>query len=99
MLVDTSANLEFNLCLMDFARLSEMLYASYYFWDTWWQHGDQSEIVMAIIYTIEGWHVGTNLRCYEYAHRIVAAPNPTRLEQSSSTSVNLPYSVFSSLSI
>lgn len=63
-LVDLAANYEFNLCLTDFARLAEMGYAAYYFWDGWWWSRDESEIVKAIIYAIEGWHVGTNLRCF-----------------------------------
>ena len=63
-IVDLAANYEFNLCLTDFARLAEMGYAAYYFWDGWWWSRDESEIVKAIIYAIEGWHVGTNLRCF-----------------------------------
>ena len=63
-LVDMVANVKFNLCLMDLARLIEMTYAAYYFWSDWFEHSDGSEIVGAIIYMIEGWHVGTNLRCY-----------------------------------
>lgn len=62
--VDLAANYQFNLCLMDFARLIEMGYAAYYFWDGWWWSKDESEIVKAIIYAIEGWHVGFNLRCF-----------------------------------
>ena len=51
-LVDLAANYEFNLCLTDFARLAEMGYAAYYFWDGWWWSRDESEIVKAIIYAI-----------------------------------------------
>ena len=63
-LVDFAANYEFNLCLMDFAKLIEMVYAAYYFWSYWWDNQDGSEIVGAIVYAIEGWHLGLNLRCY-----------------------------------
>lgn len=64
LLVDTFANLEVNLCLTDFSRLLEMGYFAWYYWDSWFASGDESETVKAIIYTIQAWRVGFNLRCY-----------------------------------
>jgi hypothetical protein len=57
------ADIKFDTCLMDIAQLTNVSYSTYYFWDTWWVTQDESEIVKAIIYAIQSWRVGTNLRC------------------------------------
>ena len=96
-LVDVTANFEFNLCLTDFSRLLEMGYFAWYYWDSWRASGDESETVKAIIYTIQAWRVGFNLRCYQYAHKILTQAPKQRLQDSHY--INRPLWIFNQLSV
>jgi hypothetical protein len=69
--VDMAAKAPFSLCLMDVAQLTEMSFAAQYFYSSWYNSGDQSEIVKAVIYLIQGWKVGLNLRCFGRTHKIL----------------------------